>query len=94
MKIILKTNIGLVHVSFTIAQRLNPWLMMLSAPVLGLAEGGTWVKAPLLVNMFVNGRSRAGKSNELSVLLAAITAWLREHPVSSRRKPPPRPRAQ
>lgn len=49
---------------------------------LGLGEGGRWIKVVPLVNWFIIGRSRSGKSNELSALLAVITgvpdarAWL------------------
>lgn len=42
------------------------------API-GLSETGEWVHAPMLANYFVIGRTRSGKSNELSVLLASIT---------------------
>ena len=43
------------------------------API-GKDEAGEWVFAPLLVNWFGIGKTRWGKSNELSVLLASWTA--------------------
>jgi len=42
--------------------------------VLGVSESGKLVKAPMCVNSFINGATREGKSNELSVMLAAKTA--------------------
>jgi hypothetical protein len=42
------------------------------API-GKDESGEWVFAPLLTNWFQIGRTRSGKSNELSTLLASWT---------------------
>lgn len=45
-----------------------------TAPVpIGMTEEGEWLKAPLTVNWFIVGESRSGKSNQLSLKLAAIT---------------------
>lgn len=41
------------------------------API-GRSETGEWVFAPLLTNWFIIGKTRSGKSNELSVLLASL----------------------
>ena len=40
---------------------------------IGRDEAGEWVLAPMLINWFVIGATRRGKSNELNVLLASIT---------------------
>lgn len=40
---------------------------------IGMSEDGDWLKAPLTVNWFIIGESRSGKSNQLSLKLAAIT---------------------
>lgn len=43
------------------------------API-GYTESGSWIMVVLLVNWFVIGRTRGGKSNQLSVKLATLTA--------------------
>jgi hypothetical protein len=40
---------------------------------LGVRESGRWLRACLLTSWFLNGKTRTGKSNELSVMLATIT---------------------
>jgi hypothetical protein len=40
---------------------------------IGKDEGGQWVRAPMRVNWFLNGMTRSGKSNQLSVILASLT---------------------
>jgi hypothetical protein len=53
-------------------QSLAPQTVTEAAPV-GVTEGGELIDAVLLVNWFIVGRSRSGKSNQLSVMLATIT---------------------
>lgn len=50
-----------------------PGDITLPAPV-GLLEGGEMLEISLRRSFFILGKTRSGKSNELSVLLAAITA--------------------
>ncbi len=46
---------------------------ILEAAVIGFTESGDLIRAVLASNWFIIGRSRSGKSNELSNFLAAIT---------------------
>jgi hypothetical protein len=41
--------------------------------VIGFTEGADLIRVPLLANWFVIGKSRSGKSNELSEILASVT---------------------
>ena len=57
-------------------------LSVLDQVAIGLGEDGRWLRVVLASNWFITGKSRSGKSNQLSVFLAVITgvpdarAWL------------------
>jgi hypothetical protein len=48
-------------------------LSVTESAAIGLGEEGAWIRVCLAANWFLIGRSRSGKSNELSLFLAAIT---------------------
>jgi hypothetical protein len=61
-----------LDVDVTWDPKLAPESVVQQMPI-GKDERGNWVRAPMRVNWFLNGVTRSGKSNQLSVMLASIT---------------------